>query len=202
MSHGRVSFFLFPYTVVCVLFSGWSATISTCPRDLWVCRKLHSTLVAYSSNWPSVSLVVHATINPFVAVKNSHQIFRNDKTFLNRFLHICILLPPFCRVACYRHRDLSVIVPPLDCFPIFWDIFRFRRIYIVSRLSIGPCYRCKRDRDNFVDTLHVETFNRHRSLIHDGQFQSVIVNLELFPYRVSVPFSSSDPRLLFSRVNE
>lgn len=151
---------------------------------------------------PLFPLVVHATINSFVAMKNSHQIFRNDKTFLSRFLHICILLPPFCRVACYRHRDLSVIVPPLDCFPIFWDIFRFRRIYIVSRLSIGPCYRCKRDGDNVVDVLHVETFNRHRSLIHDGQFQSVIVNLELFPYRVSVPFSSSDPRPLFSRVNE
>lgn len=26
-------------------------------------------------------------------------------------------------------------VPPSDCFPIFRDIFRFRRIYIVSRLN-------------------------------------------------------------------
>lgn len=86
---------------------------------------------------PPFSLVVHASIDHVVGGWKFAQIFRNDKNFLSRFLHTYVYtFQPFCRVArAIIAASLPINVPPSDCFPIFRDIFRFRRIYIVSRLN-------------------------------------------------------------------
>lgn len=82
-----------------------------------------------------------------------------------------------CQVVRYRHRDLSRLLFPFRTVFLYFAIFfRFRRIYIVSRSNVSPCFRCKCEiyRDNVVDTLEnrcPKIFTRHRSLL------SVTVNL-------------------------
>lgn len=95
---------------------------------------------------PPFSPIVHASIDHVVGGREEGegeggwkfaQIFRNDKNFLSRFLHTYVYTFQYLSVESRAiiAASLPINVPPSDCFPIFRDIFRFRRIYIVSRLN-------------------------------------------------------------------
>ena len=162
-SHGYVPLSSFLHTIKCIL--RLFGTISMCPlrsMNLSLRISLDMTCHAHLPSWSSVSASCSRDDRPFRRDEKFAQIFRNDKNFLSCFLHICILLPPLCQVVRYRHRDLSRLSFPLRTVFLYFGIFfRFRRIYIVSRLNISPCFRCKCEyRNNVVDTLNVEIFTQ------------------------------------------
>lgn len=114
------------------------------PRTTVRCRELR---FQHDKCTRSFQLAVHGDRR--CRRSESAQIFRNDKNFLNRFYIYIHYFRLFVESRA-NPRDFSIRSP----FGLFSYIFRFRRIYIVSRLNVDPCSRCTHDLGTTSYTLH------------------------------------------------